>query len=377
MKKIHVFCALLLFVLTQAQQNKITFTKQLKYTAVGARSSELHGGFHQYGNASGEFLSSFTAGMNVLWFFSDKIGMSQVTVQLGNKLEPSLSSLYYFGMSAANNNEMQDAEIQKLGTKETVNGVLCENYLFSFYEGDREYASSKEKLKLCIDEKSSFNNVPVLTGMISQFGGPKISANSLKGLILKGGVEERYLTDYIVLDTSKDITENVYFNHRDAMMKQQKSLDSMMVLRSRFERDYADVYADSVAVAIDSAASVWDEKYFGEIEKYESTYKKAPEEVTYAIDNLPSDAIWEALPKHCRNLDKNLPAISNKEFVAHLRNLTGQMCDMYITQTQSHNVAVKMTLDDIRREFLYINSEKSKLNKADQKKVDQYLEGLD
>ena len=113
------------------------------------------------------------------------------------------------------------------------------------------------------------------------------------------------------------------------------------------------------------------------IEKYESTYKKAPTEFNYAIDDLPSEKLWDALPKHCRNIDKDLPSLNDKIFLSHLKNITGQICDLYLVQNEYHNVAVKLTIDDIRREFLFLNEKKEKLNKADQKKVNKYLENLD
>ena len=83
------------------------------------------------------------------------------------------------------------------------------------------------------------------------------------------------------------------------------------------------------------------------------------------------------LPTHCTDLNKNLPILEDKNFATHLKTLTGQLCDLYLTQSESHNVAIKITIDEIRREFLFINAEKEKLNKSDQKKVNQYLEKLD
>ena len=156
------------------------------------------------------------------------------------------------------------------------------------------------------------------------------------------------------------------------MMKQQKLMDSIALERKKMNDEYE---ADSTMVAIDSAAADY-EGFYG-IEKYESTYKKAPDSTTYAIDNMQSEKLWEGLPKHCRNFEKDVPQLENKEFRKHLSNYVGQMCDMYLTQSYSHNVAIKLTLDDIRREVLYINENKEKLNKSDQRKVNKYLEKLD
>ena len=96
-----------------------------------------------------------------------------------------------------------------------------------------------------------------------------------------------------------------------------------------------------------------------------------------AITNLSDDELWKSLPKHCRNIENNLPKLDDKKFKKHLYNYVGQMCDMYLTQRNNSAVDVKITLDEIRREVLYINENKGKLNKSDQKKVDQYLENLD
>ncbi|MDR2205326.1 MAG: hypothetical protein LBE36_04130 [Flavobacteriaceae bacterium] len=112
--------------------------------------------------------------------------------------------------------------------------------------------------------------------------------------------------------------------------------------------------------------------------EYVSEYKNDPNgEGSLAIDNMLSSDLWKIIPEHCRNIDDNLPEFQNKELKKHLKNYVGQMCDMYLTQSDENNVAIKNTLDEIRREVLYLNENQDKLNESDKKKLKEYLDGLD
>ncbi len=53
------------------------------------------------------------------------------------------------------------------------------------------------------------------------------------------------------------------------------------------------------------------------------------------------------------------------------------MCDMYLSQFEPHSVGIKSTLDEIRREILYLNEIQGKLEADDQKKLNNYLNNLD
>lgn len=391
MKKTLTFIAAFLFLALNAQEKRIDFNKELKYSFVGGKEKTTDISFKSLGNTSGEFLTQASFNMFPINMFSDNLGLSTVNIGLNNKLSNSSAGMMMFGHgSAFSDGKTYDAEIKKLNTKETILGLSCSHYLITYsksydehnYQVEDAVDDGKETLKVCLDDKNSLNNIPVLTGILGQFGRKKIALGSMKGLVMKIAPEEEYSKDYMVLSSMKESKDFVYFDHRSAMMKQQKMMDSIALQRQKWESEYAvdtaAVYADSAEAAIvDSvAAANWDD-YYDELPKYESTWKKAPEETSYAIESVNTEKLWDGIPKHCRNLDKDLPQLSNKEFEGHLRNLSGQMCDMYLTQSSQHTVAVKMTLDDIRREYLYINKNKGKLNKSDQRKVDRYLENLD
>jgi hypothetical protein len=72
-----------------------------------------------------------------------------------------------------------------------------------------------------------------------------------------------------------------------------------------------------------------------------------------------------------------MPKFEMKDLDYHVKNYVGQMCDMYLTQSYAHSVAIKITLDEIRREALYLLHIREKLSDKDRKKLDKYLDGLD
>ena len=50
---------------------------------------------------------------------------------------------------------------------------------------------------------------------------------------------------------------------------------------------------------------------------------------------------------------------------------------MYLTQSRDHSVGVKITLDEIRREAIFLRKIREKLSEKDRKKLDKYLDNLD
>ena len=314
--------------------------------------------------------------------FSNEIGIIPVKLGFNNILTSSMFVNYFFFGSIYNKSDKKPSEVtvKNLNSKETILGISCNNYLLSYPYGNPEYDPSDEiateKIKICIDEKNAINNVPVVSSIINELSNAKLSNSNLKGLVLKVGPGESKTDDYIIIKSIKDTQNYAFFDQRKAMMQQQRTADSLLVERIKYESEFNSEHemADSMQVAIMDSAYI-DEGL--SVEKYVSTYKKKPEEGSYAIDNLPNKRMWEMLPTHCTDLNKNLPILEDKNFATHLKNLTGQLCDLYLTQSESHNVAIKITIDEIRREFLFINAEKEKLNKSDQKKVNQYLEKLD
>ena len=381
MKKHFILIVLFLFGFSFSQEKKIEFSKALTYeTFAGKNTNNMRTVFHLLGNTNGEFLTSVEINSLQIHLFSAQLGMIPVKIGLESKLSGAAQSAYFFdGQVADPNKKKTDIIVKDLKSKENILGNSCNNYLLTYNYADDDYndgaSSSNGNIKICVDEKNSLNNIPVLTGIINQLGQMKISEPSLKGLVLKITPNVANDNEFIILKSVKDSKTFAYFNQREAMMEQQVYFDSLVIQRKKesMARNNAIDSTDSDSANEDFAS----DDIYDYIEKYESTYKKAPTEFNYAIDDLPSIKLWDALPNHCRNIDKDLPALNDEVFLSHLKNFTGQICDLYLVQNEYHNVAVKLTIDDIRREFLFLNEKKEKLNKADQKKVNKYLENLD
>lgn len=380
MKKTLTFFAILLFVFTFAQEKRIDFTKEYEYDLVTKDKRNFNTSFRVLGNENSEFLSLVNVNSVPISFFSDNLGMSSVSIGLNNKLYNSYFGTMMFGYGFGLNDKKSEVTIEKSNTKETILGISCNHYLLTFDKANRyalegfDEQNARDSLKVCIDEKNSINNISLLSGFLNYAGSAKLQNSGLKGLVLKVGPADKS-GESITLKSVKDSKDFVYFNHRDAMMKQQKMMDSIALERKKIEDEYSK-YEDSAYAEVDSAAAILDDDVFL-IDKYVSAYKKNSDEPDYAINNIPNEKMWDILPKHCRNFENDVPELDNKEFRKHLSNYVGQMCDMYLTQSSSHNVGIKITLDEIRHEILYINENKEKLNKSDQRKVNKYLEKLD
>lgn len=377
-----VFAAVLSF----AQNEGITFTKQIQYVFKSKEDKKLPDFyFNTFGNAKGEFLSQSWASYIPMTFFTDYLGTTSVAIGLGSKLSyHSLAKLFerYPDERSAEKNFI----LKKLATKETVLGISCNHYLLSFSQDkdEDEYQIPRNRnLKICVDEKNTLNNYNVLLGAFNFYEKAKLKGDKPNGLILKLGSEEDYDNVYLVAKSIKDIHETVYFDHQAALEKQRKEKDSLIAERVKQEAEWEKMKAaDSAVAVVDSAtiaASDYADNFYDYIEKYRSEYKKDQhtDNSDYAINVIQDEKAWNILPKYCKNPSEHLPKLSNTEFVAHLKNYSSQVCDMYLTQSREHSVAVKQTMDEIRREVLYFNENKGKLSKEDQKKVEKYFNKLD
>lgn len=388
MKKFLLICLLFNFILGISQEKKISFEKEINYKIIDKNKTDVF--LKTFASNTGEFLTKVNIKSFPMYFFTDALGTSAVGLEMNNRLDGS-NALFasMFGVGNYGYNDAKEEyvlESKKLGTKETILGVPCSHYLINFKLKDDE-TKDKEAFKVCIDEKSGYNNLPVLKGLIKFFDRKTIFKNSdLKGFILKGGPEKSYDKDYFVATSMKDSKEFVYFDHKKAMVEQQRKHDSIAIAYKKEEEEYAKM--DSVYASSDSAAVVADATYppsiapYGEevyyIPDYVSEYQKNnSEDGSLAIANLPNETLWKGLPKHCKNLEKDIPAFNNKELKGHLKNYVGQVCDMYLTQTTNHTVGIKITLDEIRREVLYLSEIQDKLDPSDKKKLNTYLKNLD
>ena len=384
MNKIVTVFLLIFFSLGFSQEKKITFNKKLNYQFLErGKTTDLV----MYSSKSDENLIQIDNRGFPMMFFADKLGMSNVNFAMNNRLTDAafMGNFYGYDDPYEPKKEM-NVTYEKLSTKENIAGISCQNYLINLKRNGEDEIRENDKIKVCLDDKNEINNVPVLFKMLDLFSRSKIKSTDLKGLLLKVGPKDSYDKEYAILKSTKDVQDFVYFDHPKSLMNQQRKADSLLADYKKQEAEYENY------TAVDSAATIADSTFVGAppppvafdgdyetyIPEYESSYKKADsEEPNLAITNLSDDELWKSLPKHCRNIENNLPKLDDKKFKKHLYNYVGQMCDMYLTQRNNSAVDVKITLDEIRREVLYINENKGKLNKSDQKKVDQYLENLD
>ncbi len=381
---------LICFSLGFAQEKKITFNKKLQYQFVEKRKTT---DFVMYSSKNNETLTQIDNKGFPMTFYADKLGLSNVNFAMNNRLTDASFMGSYFGYNDPYEPKKETSvTFEKLSTKENIAGISCHNYILNFKRNDEEKVRDDDKIKACIDDKNEINNVPVLFKMLDQFSRSKTKNTDLKGLILKIGPKDSYDKEYAILKSNKDVQDFVYFDHPKSMMNQQRKTDSLLADYQRQEAEYEKYPIDSVTVAdaIDETYYPADSTYvgvppppsadfnYGYLPEYESIYKQADyDEPNLAITGISQEDVWKSLPKHCRKIEENLPKLDDKEFKKHLKNYVGQMCDMYFTQSEYHSVGIKITLDEIRREVLYINENKEKLKSSDKKKVDQYLENLD
>ncbi len=357
-----------------SQEKKISFSQEYDYVYKEKRGNSYP--VKMYASNNNEFLTKVNIKDFPLYFFTDALGTSNVSLDMNNHLSGlNLSSFYGYGYRYYDEGEGLILESKKLNTKETILGIPCSHYLI--YEKSEE--GDKDPLQLCIDDRStSLNNFSILNGILNQFiGKTKINKSSgIRGFILKAGPKENYDDEYVLLNSKRDSENHVYFDHVKAMTEYQRKQDSIMLVYKNEKKFYDN---DSTAIAVDSAAAISDD-YMNDygIPDYISEYKKGPEEGdSFAVNIIPSEKLWKGLPEHCQNFEKHIPAFTHKELKDHVRNYVGQICDMYLTQAEYHNVAIKTTLDEIRREVLYFNDIQEKLDQSDKKKLNNYLKNLD
>ncbi len=388
MKKFLLIFLFFSFFSGISQEKKIYFDKEIDYKVIDKNKSD--GFLKTYTGKNGEFLTKMALKNLPVYFFTDRIGTSAVDLVMNNRLESSdllISSLYYGFSGYSRDKTDYYLESKKLDTRETLLGISCSHYLLTLKRKDRD--EGKESFKVCIDDHSAYNNIPVLSGLISFFDKSiKLKSSGVKGLILKGGPEKTYDTEYFVATSIKDSKDFVYFDHLKTMMSQQRKQDSIMLAQQRQEEEYSNmktdsvVYADSAFVDIDTAAAFADPVPDTHVDSYMPDYVSEYKNVQsgpsdLAIHNVNNKNLLKGIPKHCKNFETELPSFGNKELGGHLKNYVGQICDLYLTQADNHSVGIKITLDEIRREVLYLNEIQGKLDQSDKKKLNTYLKNLD
>lgn len=365
-KASFLLIGLLLSFWTLGQEKKINFTKELTYKVESKDKTIPFSKIKSLSSAKGETLTMLDLNGVPVMFYQDNLGMSPVAFDFNNQLKESWFSSYFSGMDFTKNQDSK-FKTEKLKTSETILGYKCQHYLIDFNTNLQEDSNDKEdrRIKICLDEKNEINNFPTLVKIIDQFAATKTNGNNLKGLILKAGNVKEYDDEALVLQKITPTEAYVHYDHQSALMRQQRKSDSLMTVYRNIETDYANV---------DSASGT----QYDWIPNYQSTYKTDPKASEgLAIDNPSNAELYSKIPAYCKDLKSNIPSFDHKELGKHLYNYAGQVCDMYLTQTEYNSVDEKITMDEIRREVLYLLEIKEKLNQSDQKKLDHYLNNLD
>lgn len=393
MKKIILFLLFVVFCGVYGQEKKVEFTKKLNYKLTfkknegGYASPEMS--FKSYVSKNKEFFTEGNIKGQLVNFYTENKDTKLVNIGLNNRLSANnLFAVYDYAYIEGDVFEQKYAA-SKLGTSETILGIPCNHYLLKpVFVNENEIVESN--LKACINENYAINNMPVLSSIFNSLESYRKVDFNISGLLLKMGPEKNYNEEHLVLESITDNKDFVLVDYNKLLASNQKVKDSIAAERKKWEKLYASDSAaaaaavDSATVSVDAAAdaaaaadTTFVDSYY-QIPDYVSKYKKAdPEMAQLAIDNPEIKKLFNGIPKHCVNIEKELPVFENKDIRKHLKNYVGQICDMYLTQSEANNVDEKGTIDEIRREVLYLINIKDKLSQKDKKKLDQYLENLD
>lgn len=390
MKNLFFFLLFISFVGISGQEKRVDFTKKLKYEftsklkkdKLNLFNSSPSFQFENYISNNNEYFTIADVKIYKLNIYSEKDFSSLVNIEFNNRLTSNNMMMNSF-MTFIDEDEVstQKYAATKLNKTETILGIPCEQFVLKpvFVEGLDNEEKDKENLKVCINEKYNLNNFSVLTSIFNLLQPVKKIEFNISGLILKIGTEKEYDNENISLKSIEDSKDYVLIDVKKALLDQKNVSDSLKVLRNKWQNQYT---SDSAAIAIDSTAAVLDSAYAYDYEKipdYKSTYKIEPKRDTMnlAINDNYSKNWLNGIPKYCSKIDKEIPTFEMKDLDYHVKNYVGQMCDMYLTQSRDHSVGVKITLDEIRREAIFLRKIREKLSEKDRKKLDKYLDNLD
>lgn len=378
MKKLIFAAFICTFSVSFAQEKKINFTKKLNYKITFKKTEKEPAiadfKFQSYVGKNKEFLTTGNIRGQIVNFYTENNNTHLVNIGLNNRL--TANNVYLLNGYQLFEDEVfeQKFAASKLNTSETILGIPCENFILKpiFVNNGEENNNETENLKACINEKHAINNMPVLSSIFNSLENFRKVDFNISGLILKMGPEKTYNEEHLVLESITDNNDYALIDSQKLIADTQKAKDSIIALTNEWKK----LYSDSAVANVDSAAAIRD---YDLIPEYKSTYKIEPKRdtVNLAIENESSEHFLKGIPKHCTNIDKEMPKFEMKDLDYHVKNYVGQMCDMYLTQSYAHSVAIKITLDEIRREALYLLHIREKLSDKDRKKLDKYLDSLD
>lgn len=390
-KIITLFLAMGLAVVANAQQKKIEFTQKFTYQTVTGKHNDnmqLVSFMDVFANNNEGLVQTKPKNVDYYGsqsFFYDDEGFSWVGFGMNNQL---IYNPQYDIIFNVDYDKKPNYEVISLNTKEKVGSYQCSHYLLKYqnqnYGNDTLGADDPDShsvLKICIDDRNTINNSNLLFIMTNYYGVNASAKNVFpKGLVVKIGDEKEYDTEYTMLAKSEKIQQTVHFDRKKEIQKEAKHRDSIQLAMEKYDnKEVLDTTKD--AVKADSAQAAEDEVADGEsydLPKYESAYKKNnPDGNNLAIDHELSNKQKNALPGYCFRIENDLSKFSNKEVAKHLKNYAGQVCDMYLSQGENHTIYIKGTVDEIRKEVVWLTSQIGKLAKDDQKMLKEYLDNLD
>lgn len=339
----RLLLALLLPVLSMAQEDRINFNTSLHYQMkLENKTIDLD----VYYSPDGFFLD---AG-DIKMLLKDYL-VVPVNVNLNRMVNLS---------QYARLDSIPSFTLAKTDKKDSILGLSC-TYYDIFLDG-----KPFEKSKMCISEKF-YSSAMDLVGPLSA------KNKNIKGLILKIGSEENgagwfelksmaRTSAFISLDWQKILTEL-----KDKSLALEDILKTVNYTTEEpfdYENNYPEV--DSISTS-----------FIYNIKTYNSEYKTSKiENTNLAINELEKDSpYWQGLPKYCANLEDKISGFSNKKLKKHIKNYIGQICDLYLSEIKENSVDVKRTLDEIRYEENYFRNYQT--NKKDRNLINDFLNKLD
>ena len=381
MKKVSVFLLSIISFGAFAQQKKITFSKKLEYkmhqsvptrALVPESDSKITMLTNNVESLVLLNLSTYVGG----YMFVDSDGVSNVNVSFNNVLEPNFNNPFVFAGIYRDEDETSEQKLSliPLNIKETILGYPCDQYLLKTIFVDPSRKGDEDNLQVCINTTSGINNIPSIAQIFkTQYGVEAIG--ELKGLLLKAAPSKSYEKDYVQLEKIADTKDFVYFNNKANLENQAKYITEAKAKLAVNQKERSSL-VDSTAVDLSFSMDMYQDEVDG-LDTYFSSYRK-PTEGDLVIDNISKESkFWSILPNHCKTIDKDLTVFDNEILKKRLRNYVGQLCDLYLMQSESNTVGVKSTVDELRRENLYLFNSMNDFSKKDQKKLKEYLNKLD
>lgn len=327
MKKI--LFALLIPVLSIAQEEKINFTHKLTYFTNPLIDSTDINIYHSKDGSLVEMM-----GDNIL--FKNKL-----SVPIKINIEGDLKAYNKYNIDS-----IPSFTLSKTQNKAVINGIPC-NY-YKAINNKEMYKESGSMYEVCISENHPIDLLATIP----------ITNKNIKGLILR--IDDYYDRNHFI---------------------ELKSINNVKLVKSlnwkKFEEEYTDyITQDKESEPQDTDFMDSDSIDYG-ILKYNSQYKVIKtKEMDLAVELLENDSpYWQGIPQYCSNLENIVTRFSDKELKEHAKNYAGQICDLYLSEVKEYSVDVKSTLDAIRYEENYFM--KHNISKKERKLLTEFLDELD